>query len=372
MRKVLAEADAAPITAVARLMMRQAAVSAVANRLRTEAWVRRFPEVLALPVERPVFVLGFPRTGTTLLQDVLSLHAGCRSLRFWELLCPTPVAESPVVDRLVRRTSARAVVAAAYFVAPEQGTIHRLRVDTAEECWPLFQNRFSALNNDLASGFSAYGDWLLQTDMEPAYRDYRRQLQVMQHRHGPARFVLKCPEHLWFLDSLLAVFPDARIVWTHRDPVASVASYSSLASLQMRNIWGEVQPAALGERVAKRFAEGVSRAMAARDRHPDAAFCDVRFPDLMRDPMETLAAVREAVGIAAERDVERAIAERVRSGRGDGRPKHVYTAEQWGLDPEAVRRRFRVYEARFLGEAGEAGGARRKGPLDAGRITLPA
>lgn len=353
MRRLFAEAVPSAITPLARLMMRQGAVSAVANRLRIQDYVRRYPDVLDVPVERPIFVLGFPRTGTTLLQDLLALSPECRELRFWELLCPAPVHADPDTDQSRRRLSARAVVAAAYFVAPEQRVIHQLGVDTPEECWLLFQNRFSALNNDLASGFTGFGEWLLTQELRPAYEDYRRQLQVLLHqRKGPGRLVLKCPEHLWFLDPLLQVFPDARIVWTHRDPVDSVASYCSLSSLQIRNMWGVVDARRVGENISHRFAQGVERAMAARDRHPGARFVDVRFDELAADPRAVFERVREAVEIPASPALEAAVTAHLASGRGEGVGKHVYRAEPWGIDAAALRPRFAAYIERFQVPAG--------------------
>jgi len=347
MDRLLGEADRAPLTPLARLILRQGATTAVANRLRIRAYVERHPEVRKIRIERPVFVVGFPRSGTTLLQDLLSLPEECRALRFWELISPVPAAEAAAVDRRRRRATAAAVVAAAYFVAPEQRVIHRVGVDTAEECWLLFQNRFSALNNDLASGFTGFGDWLLGQDLLPAYEEYRLQLQVLSHRTGPRRLVLKCPEHLWFLDPLLTVFPDASVVWTHRDPVDSVVSYCSLSSLQIRNMWGCVDGPRLGAHISRRFVEGVTRAAEARDRHPGANVVDVGFEALSQDTLGVVRGVHEAIGLPWDAAAADRARRRVAAGRVEARWRHVYVPEPWGIDLPALRPRFDAYVQRF-------------------------
>ena len=122
------------------------------------------------------------------------------------------------------------------------GAVHEIRADSVEECWPLFSPTFAVLNYDLQSGFEDFGRWLLEHDMSGPYREYRRELQLLAHHRSTGNFVLKCPEHLWFLDALFEVFPDACVVWTHRDPLDSVASYSSLMSLNRRMIYGRFDP----------------------------------------------------------------------------------------------------------------------------------
>lgn len=347
MSRLLEEADAAEITALARIMLRQGAITAVANRLRLHAFVARNPEVLSIPIEKPLFILGFPRTGTTLLQNLLTLDEGERALQFWELIAPVPTHEDLERSRRRRMGSARAILAMAYFVAPEQRVIHEIRADSPEECWPLFQNRFSALNNDLATGFTGFGDWLLAQDMVPAYRDYRLHLQVLAHQQRTHRFVLKCPEHLWFLDALLRVFPDAGIVWTHRDPVDSVASYCSLVSLQMRNFYGKVDRERLGAHVARRFQQGVERAMAARARHPEARVYDVDFHTLVADPPETVRRIKEWHGMEHDAASDARVGAWVGEEREDGKGSHVYGTARYGLDADDLRRRFAPYIERF-------------------------
>jgi len=347
MRRVAAHAERAGFSHLARVVVRQILVTAVTNRLRIEDWMRRHPEAADFPVKRPVFILGFPRTGTTLLQNLLSLDDGARALRFWEIQQPVPVSEDPGADRAQRLRSARRVLRAAYFIAPEMATVHQIGPETAEECWPLFGNTFSVLNWDIAAGLQDYGRWLLQSDMVGPYREYRRQLQMLGHFCSTRQFILKCPEHLWFIDALLDVFPDAAIVWTHRDPFDCVASYCSLISMNRRMLYGRIDGPALGQHIQESFAQGVERAMRARDRHPQADFYDIPFHDVVSDPLGSVRKLKAALDIPHDADGDARGQAWLSNGRKDKKGAHRYDAERYGLEAESLYRRFAEYIDRF-------------------------
>ncbi len=347
LRRLLAEARDAPLTPLARALVRGALLRALKNRLEVVAYVRRHPEVRDIPIERPLFILGFPRTGTTVLQHLLSLDEGHRALRFWELSRPVPVSRRPRLDRRLRRLQAQLAIGIGTVVAPEMHAIHHISADTAEECWPLFYNSVAAMNFDLGSGFSDFGDWLVGQDMREPYRFYRLQLQVLAHQRPTRRFVLKCPEHLWFTDAILDVFPDAAIVWTHRDPARSVPSYCSLISLNRRMLYGRIDPEPIGRHITRRFVEAVERATRVRGERGDAAFFDADFREIVRDPLAVAHAIRRRFGIPDPPEVHARMERWLAEERPDARGQHRYSAEQWGLDPAAVRRRFQPYLDRF-------------------------
>lgn len=348
LHRIIEEVPLDRFTSLARVVMRSIFVEAAKNRLRIQDYLKKHPEVLDLPVERPVFVLGFPRSGTTVLQNLLSRDSNRRSLRFWELTHPVPVHDDPAVDARRRIRTARRILRLAYLVAPEMGVVHEVRATTAEECWPLFENNFTVLNFDLQSGARGYGDWLEARDMRPAYRFYRQQLQILQHRQPGRQLVLKCPEHLWFLDTLLEVFPDAHVVWTHRDPYDSVASYCSLISLTWRMLYGRIQPEAIGEHIAYRFASGVDAAMRARDRMgADDRIHDVDFRHLVTDPAGVLQDLTDRFDLQWSEPIDEVVRSVLRDRRKDKRGAHKYDGAFYGLDPDALYARFADYIERF-------------------------
>ena len=323
-------------------IVRQLALQAAMNRLHIREYLRVHPEV-----ERPIFILGFPRTGTTLLQNLLSLDPNRRALEFWELNQPVPVLEDVERDRRRRTKRAAMNLRLAYLIAPEMRWVHEIKVDTAEECWPLFANTFSVFNYDLGSGFEAYGDWLLSRPMVGAYREYKTQLQILAHRQETRGYLLKCPEHLWFLDELLEVFPDAGIVWTHRDPAASVASYSSLISLNRRTVHGSFDPPTLGAHIEDRLLTGITRAMEARARHSESHFFDVDFKTLVADQPAMVRRVRDYFDLPPFEGEAAAMAAWLGGGRSDKKGMHKYSMDQFNLDPARIHKRYAAYIERF-------------------------
>ncbi|MEC8423996.1 MAG: sulfotransferase, partial [Myxococcota bacterium] len=207
---------------------------------------------------------------------------------------------------------------------------------------------FQVMNYDLTADFREFGDWMMGRDMVPAYRYYKRQLQILAHHTRTRHFLLKCPEHLWFVDALLAVFPDACVVWTHRDPVASVASYCSLSSLQRRMLFGRIDRPAIGAHIQDRFRVGVERAMGARDAVGNpSSFFDVDFTDLVQDPLSMVHRIQAHFGLPRTADADAAMQSWLDNGRKDKRGQHRYSAEQWNLDPAAIHAEYASYIERF-------------------------
>jgi hypothetical protein len=330
-------------THLSRALSRQTLVKGGALRLRLVEYLKSNPAIGKTPIERPVFVLGFPRSGTTLLQNLLCLSDSRRGLEFWELNNPVPVCEDKVADQERRKKSAGRVLDLAYRLAPEMREIHEVGVDTFEECWYLFWPTFMVLNTDLQTSLPTLGDWLMTADMRWAYGEYRRTLQGLIHERPTEQLVVKCPEHLWFLDSLLEVFPDACIVWNHRDPVASIASYCSLISLPHRMHFGSFDTKLIGEHITHRFHEGVSRAMDMRAKAEPGQVFDVDFGALCTDPAAVVRQVTDHFGLAPVQEAR--IEAYLNNGRADKKGAHKYDAARYGLDSQAIRTRFADYIA---------------------------
>ncbi len=341
-------ADHSEFTPLARVILRQAWILAVQNRLRLQDWITRHPEVLDTRVHRPIFVLGFPRTGTTVLQNLLSLDPRRRGLHFWEITLPAPVHEDRDVDRERRRRQTNLMIRAAYAMAPEMARVHYIDVDTLEECWPLFGNSFAVMNWDLQSGLNVLGDWLMnEWDMTVPYGEYRRTLQVLLERRPADQLVLKCPEHLFFVDALLSVFPDACIVQTHRDPYDTIGSYCSLMSLQWRNLYGQIDRQVIGRYMEQRLHTGVQRAMAARQGSDPSRFFDVQFQELVADPAAVVDRIAAHFDLPLRDDHREQVQGYLANKREDDRGKHKYDPDDYGLDRDEVHERYSDYIERF-------------------------
>jgi hypothetical protein len=347
MRVLVDILDDAGITPLARAICRNILTKSVVNRLRIEAWMAKHPEAEDIEIERPLFVVGFPRTGTTVLQNLLSLPDDRRALEFWELTDPVPRFDDAAEDERRRVRATDRMLSAAYLVAPEMGAVHEVRARTPEECWGLMANTCAVLNYDFQSGMAAFGDHLMANDMSWAYAEYKRMLKMLLHQRPAKRLVLKCPEHLWFLDALFDVFPDAAVVWTHRDPFGAVASYSSMMSMPRRVYYGSFDPMEVGPYVTERFAVGIERAMAARQRLPEANILDVRFADLVQDQAGTVRRIHEHFGLEHPDTLDDQVAAWLTSRREDKRGAHRYDPVRYGLQRDALRDRYADYMARY-------------------------
>lgn len=347
MRVLVDALNSAPITPLARVFCRQVLMKATVNRLRIERWFKEHPEANDIEVRKPIFVVGFPRTGTTVLQNLLSQPDSRRALQFWELTAPVPVYDDPQLDAKKRRAATNRMLSVAYFMAPEMGALHEVRADTPEECWGLFANTCAVLNYDFQSGLRAFGNHLFANDMTWAYAEYKRMLKMLLHQRPAEQLVLKCPEHLWFLDGLLNVFPDAGVVWTHRDPFDAVASYCSMMSMNRRVYYGRVELKKLGPYVMDRFHLGIERANAVRDARPDARIMDMRFVDLVQDQAAAVRRIHEHFDLEHPADMDDRVQAWLDARRADKRGKHLYDASRYGLDRDTVHARYADYIERY-------------------------
>ena len=343
LQRLVQLARRADITHIARIFMHQTCVQAVSNRLKMEQYLKQNPQIVLPKIERPIFVLGFPRTGTTLLQNLLSLEEGRRALQFWEIVSPVPVCADPIEDRRRRIKISSRMLRLALVMAPEMQAVHEIHSTTAEECWPLFWPTFAVLSQDLQSGIVEFGDYLMSSDMTHAYRFYKRTLQLLLHQRPATNLVLKCPEHLWFIDSLLEVFPDACIVWTHRDPVDSIASYCSLISLSRRILYGRFDPKEVGRHISGRFLTGVQRAMKAREGRDPRQFLDIDFATLVKDPARQIRQINSYFGLKQSKRTEVAVQQWLNTKREDSRGSHVYSAERYGLNGPEIHEKYAEY-----------------------------
>jgi hypothetical protein len=294
------------------------------------------------------------RSGTTLLQRVLASDPRLACARGWEVGEPAPrldwepgVDDPRVVDAEAREEQTRTF-------ATELFAIHPTYVHEAEEEIVFLADAFLSHIPEASCDVPAYRAWIDTQDFAPAYRWLRRMLQLLQWQHGrrgaPSRpFVLKTPAHLGYLDTLLAEFPDAHIVHSHRDPVDVIPSGASLNTTLWRTHCDVVDPCEVGQQWIERMGWACDRAMVARDHLPAASVTDVRFTDAQADPIGTAARVLAAVGLEPTDASVRAMQAWLEQDRKrDALPAHRYTAADFGLTTDRIRERFAAYSQRFL------------------------
>jgi hypothetical protein len=340
-----------------RLLTRLNLIHYAANRLRVQHAITAHPEILNQLVARPIFVVGLPRTGTTLLHNLLCQQSECRPLLFWEAL--QPAANAHGKDR--RPANARRLFnALTRWGAPQLRTVHPIDADGPEECtWMLF-NTFVTPAFFLNGNVRGYLDWLRRRGRELlpwAYEQYRRYLQVLQWGQPRGHWVLKSPAHSFGLEALLQQFPDACVIQTHRDMGKVLPSACSLFAVSQGIYSDEVDCRRLGPEVAHLLRTHLLEpAMKARAEGPSRIF-DVPFRSLVADPISTVHAIHRHFGLEADEAMEQRMHQWLAANPVNKNGLHQYDLEQFGLDRADVERLFGDYQEQFAlaGERVEAG-----------------
>ena len=335
----------AALTAFGRYLMRRVLYRSVRNRLLLQQYLHEQPDALEQQLMAPFIVVGMPRTGTTLLYNLLAQDPGARPLLGWESLYPVHTRTSRGGGRDKRRQQAARLVRGINHVLPELQHVHAFSDDGPEECTWLMANSFISPFYSMLARVPSYTNWLWQLDeaaWEPAYRDYRRQLLAVQHQRGGTRWVLKSPVHLISLGPLLRVLPEARILFTQRDPCQVVPSTCSLFALLRGLHSDDLDPNALGRELLSDLARAYARATGVLSRYPDKLMI-VEYRDLVGDKTRTVQALYRHFGVPYEGSASSSVANWVAKDRH--KSIHRYGLEQFGLTESEVADRFPSIEA---------------------------
>ncbi len=326
-----------------RFMVRANLIRILSNRLRLEALLRRWPEIAHRPCPAPIYVVGLQRTGTTLLHRMLACDPGLRVLRSWEAINPAPLVPSgePGSDPRIRQ--AEMAEMGLSYLAPDFFAIHPVEAHAPEEDCLLFDYGFWSTVPEATQRVPSYSAWLEQQDHRPAYREYARILRLLSWQRGPNRWLNKTPQHLDHLDALLETFPDARIIQTHRDPTRVLASFASMMAHSRGIFSDQVDPAEVANHWLAKALRAIERSDTVRKRSHSDTFCDVRYVDLVDDPLGVVRRVYQWLG----RPLTPEILERIAAWRGANPQhkygRHRYRLEDFGLKHDRVRAQFADY-----------------------------
>lgn len=330
---------------VGRLSAKSDTVRLARTHLRVHRALRENPEIAETPLPPPVFIVGWPRTGTTFLHLLLSQDPESRTIPYWESFDPVPPVGGP--DR--RSAQVTRMLLQLERIAPDYQAIHPMTADMAEECVALFMNELRSLQLDFQYSARGYIRWLLDEDPRIAYSAYRRQLQLIQyHRPRGQRFVLKDPTHLVHLETVISLFPDARFVFTHRDPAKALSSICSLVAYTRAIFSDDVAPQAVGREIMEGYwPEALDRAQSLRAGLAAGRSTDVRHADLARDPIGTVENAYAALGLPFGGPARTAMESFLARERAGTPRTHVHAPEGFGLTTGAIRERFGAYCERF-------------------------
>lgn len=329
-----------------RIALRGLLVDALGNRLALIDWAKRHPEVHDERIERPWVVVGLPRTGTTLLSILLGLDPSVRPLEHWEASKPVPPPDLATWREDPRIAASAGQLARLHAINPAIRAMHPMGATLATECVTLLLLDLRSLVVEAQAFAPGYGRWLEQADMESAYRTHRLALQVLQSRLPTQTWSLKTPQHLWHLDALLAQYPDARVVWTHRDPRRVLPSVASLNCSLHRTFSRETDPLAVGADWLHKLHLAVTRGIEF-DAGREGWCCHVQYRELVADPVATLERIYghfgEAVAPLHARRMRAWLRDRPQQLHG----RHRYRAADFGFDDARIDALFATYAERF-------------------------
>jgi hypothetical protein len=352
------------------LVGRQAArwdvVRFLTNLLRLREEEKRHPEILDQAIDRPIFIAGMPRSGSSFLHNLIAQDPGVFVPFCWQTIHPCPLpGERPgevsrrvgLVDRQIGKFAR---------MAPEFPAIHPFTARSAQECSEITAHVFRSRRFETTHQLAEYPRWLEAAGDLPGYAFHKRFLQHLQYRRGPGRWILKCPEHTFSLPSIRAVYPDAGFVFMHRDPVKVLQSVAKMTEVVRRPFTRHIDRLLIGRQVRDDWsrAAAIMVEAAAGSQTEPSAILNIGYRQLTADPMATVRTFYEhfalPLGEEAASGFRRFVADRHSGAYG----KVHYRPEEFGLDSRTEAGRFRDYIECFAieseGSAGESGGEGRR------------
>jgi len=330
---------------IGRVAVRQSIEMALQSRFGLYGYRTEHPEIVGVPIERPVFIVGFPRTGTTILFNLLAQDPANRAPQGWEVQFPNPPPEEETytTDRRIKK-------AYKYFgqmdqMAPELPAIHEVGAQLPQECMPILAHTLLSPQPSIVYNIPSYQEWVDRQSAAPSYTYHRHFLEHLQSRYMKDRWVLKSPVHLRTLDALLDEYPDARVIFTHRDPAKTIPSLASLIYTIRGIATDAVDAMAVGREQLDWWADSLDHAMAVRAKLGDRSgqFVDIHFEDVIVDPVAALRGAYERLGMPWSDAVEGRMRAFLRANPRGKHGTHRYELADFGLRLGEIRERFSRY-----------------------------
>ena len=319
----------ARLNVIGRLALRNDVVRILCNRLFLVRDRQTHAEIAEQEIREPVFIVGLPRSGTTLLHTLLAADPAHRVPLTWEVMSPSP---PDLEDRHRRVREANRDLAMLRWLAPTFESVHATGPELPQECVSLMSPTFTSDQFDTMYNIPSYRAWFFGQDLRPAYAFHRRFLQHLQFRRSAERWILKAPAHMFAAPALLSIYPDAKFVQLHREPVDAVASVSSLVTILRRVFSDAIDPIQVGADAMVYWSEALKTFLRVRDQLPADRVCDLHYEEVRHDPVAATRRVYEHFRWTLERQVEEAMRVLLGEQNSRGNGEHRYDAKYFGLN----------------------------------------
>lgn len=348
--KLLAAVKTMQAPPVLRASVRRAVLHHLETRLRLTEDARLHPEIVAQSIAKPLIVIGLPRTGTTITYDLLALDPLARAPREWEWYMPWPATDAPSFTTDPRIGIVQALYQNWLDHAPELEQIQRFDCTQPGECNHGMSHHFASTNFWAEYGVPDFSRWLREDVPEGQYITHKRLLQQFQWKGPKGHWILKSPQHLFDLDGLIKAYPDACLIWTHRDPVATFSSLASMVSKFQRATGGGKDLQAVGRSVMDMWSAAMARATRSRSANPrvESAIIDLAHRDVVHDPIGALRKIYERFDFPFSDEHVARIQRFLQDSRSAQRlGQHQHKPADFGIEAAEVHQRLADYYEKF-------------------------
>lgn len=335
-------------------VLRQRVIDILATRLRVQEYLKRYPEILDEEIVAPLVIVGLPRTGTTMLHRTIAADPRMVAPLWYEVRYPCPALDwdfSAGGDK--RIADAKAEMKAMVDANPDLLAIHPMDAMGPDEDIMLLEQSFYSFNTQAYANIPTFDAWVEGRDHTPGYEYFKLLLKFLQWQkkrsgQGGQRWALKAPHHLHYMDLIFKVFPDARVVLSHRDPLETIPSLASLIA----GVWviysDSADPKEVGRVWSRKFANGMRHTMSVRQKMGESQFLDLWFKDTVSQPLIEIQKIYDFLGMDLTEEAKVEMTQWQDFNRRELRPSHEYTLAQFGLSAAGLERQFSAYRKKFI------------------------
>lgn len=337
--------DSCGYTEKGRKRARRRVVDLLAERLRIEDAFKLYPQIREEKIIQPMYLTGLPRTGTSALLNLLANDPKARPLKLWEGMSPSPCDNFEHGKPDPRYVMMKAWQEEQNKNNPDFSKIHHTTADTPEECIHLLNHTFQDVQFGVETMMEPYGSWFQQHDLRPSYHYYADLLRMLQWQRPGDRWLLKSPAHLWALDIITEMFPDACIIITHRNPLEAVTSYASMMAAMLKDrIYDKKE---FGVVVMEYLARKVESSLQQRAKMDESRILDLQFNDFVSNPVQLVDRIYDYFQLPMSPVAEKAIKQYAADHPMGKHGKHAYDFAEFGLTEQQILDRFAFYIDRF-------------------------